>query len=209
MERAPRSTGVYGNSCAQLSELRDTVSLLPQAGIGNWADPGRRSFGPNTFPAHNSALFSCEVQIEYVARTLLAPIIDRRAAVIEVKATAENQWVNSIHGQLEGSVFSAGCSNWYINEHGRNAASWPGYASTFWKETLVPRFGVFKYNGGTSSWPLRMVLRWFRTASRWTWTALTMLVLVFAWRRGGLHALKARLTIVEASVREMLPRTIR
>src|SRR5690242_18627135 len=89
------------------------------------------SFGPNTFPAHNSALFSCEVQVDYVARTLLKPILDREASIIEVKGTAENQWVNDIHSQLNGSVFQAGCSNWYINEYGRNAASWPGYASTY------------------------------------------------------------------------------
>ncbi|KAF2025004.1 monooxygenase [Setomelanomma holmii] len=107
-------------------------------------------FGPNTFPAHNSALFSCVVQVEFVAQNLLAPIIDRRHDIIEVKATAESQWVNSIHKQLQGSVFQAGCSNWYINEHGRNAASCPGYASTYWKEACIPRPGVFVTKGGSS-----------------------------------------------------------
>ncbi|KAF1965080.1 hypothetical protein BU23DRAFT_575195 [Bimuria novae-zelandiae CBS 107.79] len=48
-------------------------------------------FGPNTFPAHNSALFAIEVQVSYVARTLLAPLVDRRFSVMEVKSTAENQ----------------------------------------------------------------------------------------------------------------------
>ncbi|KAH6704243.1 monooxygenase [Leptodontidium sp. MPI-SDFR-AT-0119] len=95
-------------------------------------------FGPNTFPAHNSALFTCEVQVEYVMRTLMAPLIDKRASIIEVKQTAENQFVNSIHSELNGSVFAAGCTNWYINEFGRNAASWPGLASAFWKAAYFP-----------------------------------------------------------------------
>ncbi|KAF2111919.1 hypothetical protein BDV96DRAFT_526304 [Lophiotrema nucula] len=140
-------------------------------------------FGPNTFPAHNSALFACEVQIEYVARTLLKPLIDRQADVIEVKSTAENQWVNSIHAQLKGSVFQAGCSNWYINEFGRNAASWPGYASTYWKETCIPRFGVFRYEGGSSLWFLRTLSRWIRTTSGTTYGLGVLLVLAGLYRR--------------------------
>ncbi|PLB50096.1 monooxygenase [Aspergillus steynii IBT 23096] len=99
-------------------------------------------FGPNTFPAHNSVLFASEVQVEYLARTLIAPIIDRRISTLEVKATAEDQWVNALQAELRGSVFEAGCSNWYINHHGRNSASWPGYASSYWKEALKPQIGV-------------------------------------------------------------------
>lgn len=138
------------------------------------------SFGPNTFPAHNSALFACEVQVEYVARTMLAPLLDGQASVIEVKATSENQWVNSIHDQLKGSVFAAGCSNWYINEYGRNAASWPGYASTYWKETLIPRWGVLNKTGGSKWWLLNTLRRWLRTTSTAAY-CLAFLVLV-SWR---------------------------
>lgn len=142
------------------------------------------SFGPNTFPAHNSALFAIEVQISYVARTLLAPLIDHRFSTFEVKSTAENQWVNSIHQQLQGSVFDAGCSNWYINEYGRNAASWPGYASMFWKETLMPRFGVFNKTGGDSWWMIRRIWRWMRTMSRWMQGLGVLCILVSLVRRG-------------------------
>lgn len=133
-------------------------------------------FGPNTFPAHNSALFSCEVQIDYIARTLLAPIIDQRVSVVEIKGTAEDQWVNGIHQQLKGSVFEAGCSNWYINSFGRNSASWPGYASTFWKETLIPHKGVFVKSKGSNFWYIWTVSRWLRTTSMATYTLLGLLL---------------------------------
>ncbi|ORX97011.1 monooxygenase [Clohesyomyces aquaticus] len=140
-------------------------------------------FGPNTFPAHNSALFSCEVQIEYVARTLLAPLVDMKASIIEVKGTSENKWVNSIHGQLKGSVFQAGCLNWYINEHGRNAASWPGYASTYWKEALIPHPGAFVSKGGSKLWFLRRLSRWLRTTSSTTYSLAIILIGIGIWGR--------------------------
>lgn len=133
------------------------------------------SFGPNTFPAHNSALFACEVQIEYIARELIAPLIDGRSSIIEVKATAEDQWVNEIQGQLQGSVFAAGCSNWYINDFGRNAASWPGYASTFWKETLIPRWGILVKSGGSRLWLFNRLKRGVRSVNSFAFLAIVLL----------------------------------
>ncbi|KAH8585503.1 monooxygenase [Bisporella sp. PMI_857] len=106
-------------------------------------------FGPNTFPAHNSALFTCEVQVEYVTRALMAPLIDRRASIIEIKESAETRWVNDIDASLQGSVFSAGCTNWYINEFGRNAASWPD--SSLWPLHTVKRW-LITWGYGKTQW---------------------------------------------------------
>ena len=125
------------------------------------------------------------MQIEFVMRNLLAPLIDGRCRVVEVKATAESQWVNSIHKQLSGSVFQAGCSNWYINEHGRNAASWPGYASTYWKEACIPRSGVFKTEGGSYFWFLRTLSRWIRTAGSTTYGLGLLAIAISLWKRNG------------------------
>jgi cation diffusion facilitator CzcD-associated flavoprotein CzcO len=127
-------------------------------------------FGPNTFPAHNSALFSCEVQVEFVTKSLFRPILDGKAELVEVKATAEDSWIESIDKELDGSVFSAGCSNWYINSAGRNSASWPGYASTFWRKTFFPRFADFEYEGGNTMAYARAVLR----SNKWILAALIL-----------------------------------
>ncbi|KAH6682832.1 hypothetical protein B0J14DRAFT_132823 [Halenospora varia] len=116
-------------------------------------------FGPNTFPAHNSVLFACEVQVEYIAKTLFTPLMNNRASVIEVKREAENSFTSGIHTLLNGSVFSAGCSNWYINSEGKNSASWPGYASSFWRATWSPRFEDFKLEGGSKLWFPRSMVR--------------------------------------------------
>jgi hypothetical protein len=128
-------------------------------------------------------LFSTETQIAFVARTLLAPIIDERAAIVEVKATAEDRWVNGVHSELRGSVFAAGCSNWYINDNGRNSASWPGYASTFWKETLIRRPKDFLVVKKSSLWFFNMTSRWIRTTA-WTTYGLVGLLLGLLGLRG-------------------------
>ncbi|KAM0321594.1 hypothetical protein ACHAQA_010020 [Verticillium albo-atrum] len=88
-------------------------------------------FGPNTFPANNSALYACEVQVAYTVKALFQPLLDKRARTIEVKESVEVRATNEIHLRLRNSVFSGRCTSWYIGEFGRNAASWPGLACEF------------------------------------------------------------------------------
>ncbi|KAF2233755.1 monooxygenase [Viridothelium virens] len=141
------------NRAAQ-AYLGTTVSGFPNFGI---------LFGPNTFPAHNSALYSCEVQVEYFARTILAPIIDRQVKALVVHEAAETFWVNSVQKELVGSVFEAGCSNWYITEGtGRNAASFPGYARDLWKQTWLAKSSDYDIVPGDRLWPVRRLYRWLK-----------------------------------------------
>jgi hypothetical protein len=90
--------------------------------------------------------------VDYIAKTLFRPLLDGRAANVEVKEGAEEEFVAGIDEELTGTVFSANCSNWYINEEGRNSASWPGFASTFWYRTLFPKWNDFVLEGGSISW---------------------------------------------------------
>jgi len=138
-------------------------------------------FGPNTFPAHNSALFSCEVQIEYVAQTLIIPILDGRAKIVEVKLSAEDQWVNSIQSQLKGSVFSAGCTNWYLNKFGRNVASWPGHASAFWMQAYFPNYKDFCLVDGSPFWLLNKLKRRLRLP-KITYIFVAAYIVLLGWR---------------------------
>lgn len=120
-------------------------------------------FGPNTFPANNSALFACETQVDYAIKSLFTPLIDGRAEIMEVKRTAEEAETQKIHQGLAASVFAGDCSNWYIGKHGRNAASYPGLARSFWIATYFPRWSAFNMKGGSSLWPLRTLSRWSRS----------------------------------------------
>jgi hypothetical protein len=105
------------------------------------------------------------VQVEYVTRALMAPLIDKRASIIEIKQSAEMQFVNKVHSELQGSVFSAGCTNWYINEFGRNAASWPGLASAFWRHAYFPKFHHYNMAPASKFWVLNTIKRWILTFS--------------------------------------------
>ena len=117
------------------------------------------SFGPNTFPANNSALFACEVQVDYAIKSLFTPILDRRAETIEVKRSAEDYETNKIHQKLRNSVFAGACSNWYMGDFGRNAASWPGTAASFWAKTMLPNWSAFDLEGGSNFWWLNAAVR--------------------------------------------------
>lgn len=134
-------------------------------------------FGPNTFPAFNSVIYSVEVQVEYLAKTLFKTVIDGYADVLEVKEEAETEFVTELDKTLAKTVFNSGCTNWYMNAAGRNSASWPGMASSFWRATFFPRWGDFTLQGGNAVWLLWRILRIVRTTSVWTWLAV-LLVLV-------------------------------
>lgn len=122
-------------------------------------------FGPNTFPANNSALFALETGADYAVKSLFKPLVDGRASVIEVKQSVEDRTTNAIHKQLRDTVFAGDCSNWYIGNYGRNAASWPGLARTYWAATYFPNWSAFTMSGGSMLWPLYRMTRWIRTLS--------------------------------------------
>lgn len=102
--------------------------------------------------------------------------MDHRASLIEVKQSAEDYFANDMQNQLTGAVFSAGCSNWYINSAGRNSASWPGYASTFWRQTFFPKFADFELLDGEKFWFTRSITRMVVKAviSKYTIVALLL-----------------------------------
>ena len=116
-------------------------------------------FGPNTFPANNSALFACETQVNYAIKTLFEPLLNGRARIIEVKQSAEDRETQAVHEGLKKTVFSGDCSNWYIGDHGRNAASWPGRAISFWWKTVRPDWKAFNMEGGSNFWRLKALQR--------------------------------------------------
>ncbi|KAL1877871.1 hypothetical protein Daus18300_002224 [Diaporthe australafricana] len=126
-------------------------------------------FGPNTFPAFNSVIYAVEVQVDYLAKTLFKTVIDGYADVMEAKEEAETHFVDELDKTLAKTVFNSGCNNWYMNSSGRNSASWPGMASTFWRATFFPRWGDFALEGGNAGWPLRRTLRNIKNASFLTW----------------------------------------
>lgn len=133
-------------------------------------------FGPNTFPAFNSVIYAVEVQVDYLAKTLFKTVINGYADIVEVREEAEAQFVTELDKTLATTVFNSGCNNWYINSAGRNSASWPGMASSFWRATFFPRWGDFALEGGNAAWITRRALRNIKMASTWIWLAVIFVV---------------------------------
>lgn len=132
-------------------------------------------------------IYAVEVQVAYVASTLMKPIIDGYAEAIEVKEEAEERFVRDLDRTLDETVFAAGCNNWYINSAGRNSAAWPGLAVTFWKATVFPKWNDLAMNGGSRLWVFRKVRRnltntsvlmWLLAAGVTTYTAFNSSTMV-------------------------------
>lgn len=83
-------------------------------------------YGPNTNLGHNSIVFMIESQLNYVLDCITH--LDRAGAgAFEVRVEAQERYNAELQRRLQGSVWtSGGCSNWYLDEHGRNSTIWPG-----------------------------------------------------------------------------------
>ena len=93
-----------------------------------------------------------------------------------MKQSAEDRETQKVHKELRNSVFAGACSNWYIGDFGRNAASWPGYALSFWAATYFPKWSAFELDGGSKLWLVSALMRWLRTET----TAIMLFLLVAA-----------------------------
>jgi hypothetical protein len=123
----------------------------------------------------------------------MKPILDRYASTIEAKKDSEEKFVADLDGVLDTTVFSAGCSNWYINTEGRNAAAWPGLASSFWRATLFPKWNDFSMKGGSRFWVFKKLSRKLRMTSPAIWVAVLGFLGSIAWdRRDSLRSLHQR-----------------
>ncbi|KAK5062645.1 hypothetical protein LTR84_004718 [Exophiala bonariae] len=105
-------------------------------------------FGPNAFPAHNSVIYTNEVQVEYVIKSLFRPIIKGSFSVLEVKEAAEHRDATDIQNQLQKMVWSSGCSNWNLDASGRNTTNYHDETWKFWYRLWWPAWEDFDLSGG-------------------------------------------------------------
>jgi cation diffusion facilitator CzcD-associated flavoprotein CzcO len=98
--------------------------------------------GPNTGLGHSSMVFMIESQINYVLEALEA--MERRGALVaEVQPEAEEAYNAGIDANMRETIWNSGCSSWYFDASGRNAAIWPDWTWRFRRRTA--RFDVENY----------------------------------------------------------------
>lgn len=90
--------------------------------------------GPNTGLGHTSILIMIEAQTRYVAQAL--ELLQKEGArTIQLRPevqTAFTAWLRERHAS---TVWSSGCSSWYLSAEGQNTVIWPGLATAFRRRT--------------------------------------------------------------------------
>ena len=92
--------------------------------------------GPNTGLGHNSVVLMIEAQVRYVMSCLR--LMRRRVqAVMEVRETSQQKFVERIRRRLATSVWQAGgCKSWYQDQRtGESPVVWPGSVVDYRRRT--------------------------------------------------------------------------
>jgi cation diffusion facilitator CzcD-associated flavoprotein CzcO len=96
-------------------------------------------YGPNTNLAHNSIIYMIESQIRYIMACLVRLCRDEIGS-IEVKQDIQDRFNADLQQRLRKTVWSRGCTSWYLTADGKNTANWPGFSFEFRLKTRRPRW---------------------------------------------------------------------
>lgn len=110
-----------------------------------WSGPGARAYrgvtvagfpnwfvlmGPNTGPGHTSVLVYTEAQVNYAAQGI-ERLLKRGVKTLAVKPAAQARFGEFLKRRLEKTNWNAGCTSWYLDEHGENHSLYPGLVSEY------------------------------------------------------------------------------
>jgi cation diffusion facilitator CzcD-associated flavoprotein CzcO len=90
--------------------------------------------GPNTGLGHNSMIYMAESQIAHVLDALRR-MRERGADVVEVRPEAQARYNARVDERMRRTVWTTGCSSWYIDANGRNSTLWPDWTWRFRRRT--------------------------------------------------------------------------
>ncbi|HEX6586650.1 MAG TPA: alpha/beta hydrolase fold domain-containing protein [Solirubrobacterales bacterium] len=82
-------------------------------------------YGPNTNLGSGSIIFQLESQMRYIVDA--AGKIRRGGATLSVRPEVQEEFDAEMQERLSTSVWQTGCSNWYVDENGRDSNNWPGF----------------------------------------------------------------------------------
>jgi hypothetical protein len=99
-------------------------------------------YGPNTNLGAGSVVYMLESQIGYVVGAVLE--LQRNGArYLDVRRDVHDRFSAEMQRRLAGTVWTAGCSNWYVTESGKVTNNWPGVAFEYRRRTS--RFRIADY----------------------------------------------------------------
>lgn len=82
-------------------------------------------YGPHANLSHSSIIYMHESQYNYILQGL-DKVLSPDIKAIEVKKAVQQDFDDKLQASFKGSVWSSGCTSWYLDENGRNTTMWPG-----------------------------------------------------------------------------------
>jgi cation diffusion facilitator CzcD-associated flavoprotein CzcO/acetyl esterase/lipase len=82
-------------------------------------------YGPNTNLGAGSIITQLESQMAYIVDAVER--LRRSGGWLSVKPEVQESFDRGLQDRLSDSVWLTGCSNWYVDEHGKDTNNWPGF----------------------------------------------------------------------------------
>jgi len=117
--------------------LEDAWAGVPSAYLGLTV-PGFPNlfliYGPHTNGGTGSVIYTIEAGMNHVIAALRE--LERAdARRIEVRRDRADEFDRELRAALTGTVWHAGCTNWYVDENGNDPNQWPWLWSTYRRRT--------------------------------------------------------------------------
>ena len=100
-------------------------------------------YGPNTNLGHNSILYMLESQMQYILDSTNT-VINNNISAINMKASVQSAFNQTIQHKVNNSVWNEGCTSWYKTKSGKNTVNWPGF--TFSYRKMSKQFSLNQYD---------------------------------------------------------------
>jgi cation diffusion facilitator CzcD-associated flavoprotein CzcO len=92
-------------------------------------------YGPNTNLGHNSIIYMLESQFNYIVGCVRALT---RARYIDVRPDVQNAFNRRIQRRFRDTVWTTGCTSWYMTADGKIVNNWPGFTFAYRRATRRP-----------------------------------------------------------------------
>jgi len=100
-------------------------------------------YGPNTNGGTGSVIYTIEAGVNHVIAAL-GELERADARRIEVTRQATEAFDRELRAALAGTVWHAGCTNWYVDENGNDPSQWPWLWSTYRRRTARIQPGAYE-----------------------------------------------------------------
>jgi len=129
--------------------LAEEWADVPQAYLG-MSVPGFPNmfllYGPNTNGGTGSVIYTIEAGMNHVIAALRE--LERAdARRIEVRRERAEEFNRELRAALAGTVWHAGCTNWYVDENGNDPSQWPWLWSRYRRRTARLERGAYELDG--------------------------------------------------------------